>query len=346
MKYLSAPDTVSWEITERCNLKCEHCSNAIDGYAYQAPLCDCKKIIDTLSSNKVFRLNIEGGEPFVRPDLIEIIKYANQNYLWPKIDTNGTLIDKNIAHELAECHLRGVQISLDGPTAESYAKVRKSRQAFIDTIHGIEELKRVGVHVGISMVLMKSNIKYIDDYFALADNLMVDSVRFVDFIPTGRGSFDECISAEQIRDAYSKIKEYSNAERRYAVIYPSKITGLLNSRHSSSSLMKLNSNYCMACEAGTVLMHIRANGDVTPCVYFRDKQFVAGNIISDSFSDIWNNSLIMKKFRELGSLSDKCLNCQNILNCMGGCRAYAYYKSKKHDIKAFDERCWKTNDDV
>ena len=341
MEYLSSPDTVSWEITERCNLKCKHCSNAITGYASQPPFQDCIKVINILRENNVFRLNIEGGEPFVREDLIEIIKYANSKNFYPKIDTNGTLINSSIARQLSECKLRGIQVSLDGPSAQSYFDIRRSEDAFYKAIQGIKYLQLNNIKVGISIVLMKKNVNYINNFLALAEELKINSIRFVDFIPTGRGQTTECLTSQELMSAYKHIIDYTRKPYHIPVIYPSKITGLLTNINANSCLKSLNPDCQLGCEAGTVLVHIRANGNITPCVYFREKDFVCGNIFKDDFQIVWKYSDVLNKFRSLGNLPDKCIDCQNRPNCMGGCRAYAYYKIGKKTLNDFDERCWR-----
>ena len=341
MEYLSSPDTVSWEITERCNLKCEHCSNAIAGNAYQPSFEDCIRVINVLRNNNVFRLNIEGGEPFVRDDLIEIIKYANSKNFYPKIDTNGTLIDSSMAKQLSKCKLRGIQVSLDGPSAQSYFEIRRSTDAFYKAIEGIKHLRSNDIRVGVSIVLMKKNVQYIEEFFSLAEELKINSIRFVDFIPTGRGQASECLTSTQLMNAYKGIMEYTQRPNHTPVIYPSKITGLLTKSNANSCLKSLNPDCQLACEAGIVLLHIRANGDITPCVYFRENCFVCGNILRDDFQSIWNHSGVLNRFRSLGNMPDKCVDCQNQINCMGGCRAYAYYKSDEKSLNCFDERCWR-----
>ena len=342
MNYLRAPDTVSWEITELCNLRCAHCSNAVDGAAYQMQLDECYRVIDILAEHKVLRLNIEGGEPFVREDLIDILHYANKRRFQPKIDTNGTLIDMTRASDLSKCKIRGVQVSMDGPTAQSYAQVRKSVSAYEHALRGIECIKRVGIKISISMVLMKGNIQYIPEFLKLAEYMCVDSVRFVDFIPTGRGQLNACADAYELRAAYQVINEYIHKSEHIPVIVPTKITGLLNNTTQPTTVLHmLNPNCYLACEAGTVLMHIRSNGDVTPCVYFRETEFVCGNILKDDFVSIWEYSRCMNVFRNLGKLPDKCSDCPNIPQCMGGCRAYSYYKTSKKSLLEFDERCWR-----
>lgn len=194
---------------------------------------------------------------------------------------------------------------------------------------------------------MKDNILYIPDMLQLAQRLEVD-MKFIDFIPTGRGSLKQCPSAEELRFTYNYIKSYARNNSSISIAYPNKITAMLDEssgeNHFLTLLKMLNTECNMMCEACTVMAHSRANGDVLPCVYFREKEFICGNIFQDDFKDIWENSNVMQEFRQLGALPSTCKSCKSKETCMGGCRAYAYYASGGRKLDAFDQRCWrKTN---
>ena len=72
---------------------------------------------------KVFQFNIGGGEPFMRPDFLDLMDYAHQKGIVTCISTNGTLIDKDVARRL-DNKLVYIQVSLDGATAGSNDVIR------------------------------------------------------------------------------------------------------------------------------------------------------------------------------------------------------------------------------
>jgi MoaA/NifB/PqqE/SkfB family radical SAM enzyme len=105
---LSAPVNVTWEVTFKCNLSCVHCLSD-SGPKRQGELTteECLRVIDDLSDLKVFQFNIGGGEPFMRPDFLDIMDYAHEKGMVTCISTNGTLIDEETARRL----IRGWYIS-------------------------------------------------------------------------------------------------------------------------------------------------------------------------------------------------------------------------------------------
>lgn len=337
MNYLQAPDMVTWEITEKCNMHCKHCSNAVDGCYIELPTSLCKKIIDRLVEANVFKVGIEGGEPFCRNDLLELIDYMNNFYLSPSIATNGTLINEDVILELKKRQIDALQFSLDGSSSWHYSRLRNNGNCFDLVISNIKRAVQHGLPVSIAMVISKSTFHDIPNMAALAHELGVAKLRFIDFIPSGRGSIEECLSKEEYEDVCHMI----NAINIYGltVVAPSKIMSLINGNTRNTLINMINPSECFGCEAGLAIAHIRANGDLTPCSFFREDQFVAGNILEKPLSDIWLNSVALRPFREYQSVPSKCLQCDRNHECMGGCRAYAYYSTG--NLESEDLRCWR-----
>ncbi|MGJ7045737.1 SPASM domain-containing protein [Thermoanaerobacterium thermosulfurigenes] len=252
------------------------------------------------------------------------------------------MITDNIAKELSKYNIGLMQISLDGPNKIVYSGIRRSREAFTRALNGINNLKKYNIKISIAMVLMRENIDYILDLLNLAKSLNVDAVRFIDFIPVGSGNRSFCPTSQQLKKAYELILDYESKNGNLMIIKPQKLLSVLlknDKKNNKISLLQyINHENKVICEAGNVIAHIKSNGDVTPCVYFREKSFICGNILCQDFSDIWINSNTMNQFRKLESIQGKCNKCKIFNMCMGGCRAYAYYTTGF--LNGFDNRCW------
>ena len=97
---LSAPVNVTWEVTFKCNLSCIHClSDSGKKRKGELNTEQCRQVIDALSDMKVFQFNIGGGEPFMRPDFLDLMDHAHEKGMVTCISTNGTPIstDNNTA---------------------------------------------------------------------------------------------------------------------------------------------------------------------------------------------------------------------------------------------------------
>ena len=344
MKALSMPDLVTWEITEKCNMKCSHCSNYVNGSPISLSKEECKKIIDQIHLGKVFKVSVEGGEPFMREDIIELIQYMNTKNIYPKIATNGTLLNEDMVNRLGDCIIDSVQVSLDGSDSQKYSSLRKSTKMFAQAVDGIKNLVKNNIYTSITMVLTKETINDVMGLLNLAIELKVNAVRFIDFIPMGRGTVTQCPDAEELEKVYLTINEFKKKNKNLDIVIPTKITSLINKYSEKTILETINKECGLMCEAGTLIAHIRANGDVYPCVYFRDSSFSCGNLLNESFVKIWKESKVMNLFRSLGELHEECQKCGVKSHCMGGCRAYAYYKLG--NIVEKDTRCWRNENNV
>lgn len=118
---LSAPLTVTWEVTNRCNLRCDHClsdSGPDADTQGELDLTEAKAVVDTLAEAKVFQIHFGGGEPFSYPGFFDLLRHAqSRGFCCLSISTNGTLLDERRIAELDAMGGIYLQISLDGADA-------------------------------------------------------------------------------------------------------------------------------------------------------------------------------------------------------------------------------------
>jgi len=149
---------VVWNITRTCNLRCVHCYS--DSYAQKYPgeLTgeQARAVIDDVARFGVPALLFSGGEPLVRPDLPDLMRYARSKQLRLTLSTNGTLIDEVTARILHEIGLSYVGISLDG-IGETNDEFRGVKGAFDAAVRAMRNCRAVGQKVGLRLTLTKRN---------------------------------------------------------------------------------------------------------------------------------------------------------------------------------------------
>ena len=100
---------ISWNLTQRCNLRCEHCY--IEGGPIQKAILanelsteKCKSIIDEIAEiHPQALLILTGGEPLLRPDIFELTRYASDRGMWCVMGTNGVLITEKLVDAPTRC---------------------------------------------------------------------------------------------------------------------------------------------------------------------------------------------------------------------------------------------------
>ena len=95
---LVSPLKLTIQYTNTCNLNCVYCYGdcGCDNGRRELRLEEWKGIIDYLVANGVLHVFFEGGEPFHRPDFLELVDYCGRK-LWTWIRTNGSLVTPALA---------------------------------------------------------------------------------------------------------------------------------------------------------------------------------------------------------------------------------------------------------
>lgn len=314
---LRAPVNVTWEVTYACNLSCVHCLSD-SGSKRQGELTtqECMRVIDDLASAKVFQLNIGGGEPFARPDFLDLMDYAHQKGIVTCISTNGTLIDEEVARRL-DHKLVYIQVSLDGATAESNDAIR-GKGSYGKVLKALEHLRKRDLEVSINTVLTKLSFPELNKLTQLAVMFGAKS-RVSRFRPSGRGKE----SWSLLNVTREQMVEFSDWLSRHLDVS----TGDSFFSVKTEERRALGLNMCGACK---LTCCISPSGGLYPCAFLQEPEFLAGQFPRDSLSPLWQSSPVFRSFRRLEIKS--CESCQRFDLCHGGCPAIAYHTQRKLGI--------------
>ena len=180
---------VVWNMTRRCNLKCIHCYSSSDNTFSPDELTtqEGKKLIGDLAEFGSPVILFSGGEPLLRPDLLELAQYAVGKGMRAVISTNGTLITKEIAAKLQKIGLSYVGVSLDG-LEKTHDRFRGKKGAFDAAIDGIRNCRDAGIKVGIRFTVNKHNLQDVPAMFDLLEKEKIERLCFYHLVYTGRGS--------------------------------------------------------------------------------------------------------------------------------------------------------------
>src|SRR3989338_2550985 len=118
------PLRMMFELTYRCNFKCGHCY-VPPSYRRKGELKtkEVFSILDELKEVGCFYLGFTGGEPFIRKDIIDILWYAKRKGFEVIIYTNGSLIDENLADELARLKPNKVDITIPALSVDAFERI-------------------------------------------------------------------------------------------------------------------------------------------------------------------------------------------------------------------------------
>jgi radical SAM protein with 4Fe4S-binding SPASM domain len=211
------PYVISWNLTYRCNLACEHCyldaggapRVDTDNFADRSELAtdECFKVIDDIAAFAPECLTIlTGGEPLLRRDILDIVQRAAERGLWVVVGTNGVRITENVARRLAEAGARGLSLSLDALDPDRHDRFRKVRGAWRNTVEGAEILTRTGLPFIVQTTAGSHNLGELDAIADFAHDRLAAKVWNLYFlVPTGRGQFVSDITPAQYDEVLAAL---------------------------------------------------------------------------------------------------------------------------------------------
>jgi AdoMet-dependent heme synthase len=362
--------SVSWNLTQRCNLECAHCyMSAFAGADTRSELTttECRRVIDEIATvNPNVFLILTGGEPFLRRDLFEIAAYAAEKRFTTVFGTNGILLREREAALMRQHGVLGASISLDSTDRAKHDAFRHLHGAWDGAVRATRVLADAGLDFSLHMSVTDWNVGEVPAMIDLARRLGAKVLNFFFLVRTGRGRDLTDIDAE----AYERILTYLARAQGVEGGPPSFVQRLLGrapvsrghttfedpwsapvgqadglllrakcAPHFRRILWELNpsspllKNYAHgACPAGKYYCRITPDGDVTPCPYM---PVTAGNLRASSFGELWHGARVFGDLRN-PALGGRCGACEFSKVC-GGCRCRAY--ATHGDYLAEDPAC-------
>ncbi|MBQ5586241.1 MAG: putative heme d1 biosynthesis radical SAM protein NirJ2 [Selenomonadaceae bacterium] len=308
---------VSWNTTNACNMYCDHCYRDAGCKAEEElSTAEAKTLLEQIARAGFKIMIFSGGEPLMRPDIVELVAYAASLGLRPVFGTNGTLITLEMAQKLKAAGAMGMGISLDSMDREKHNRFRKFPGAWEGAVQGMRNCRAAGLPFQIHTTVMEWNNHELEDLtdFAVAEGAVAHHFFFL--VPTGRAKTIEAESlrAEAYEDTLTRImKKQQEVEIE---LKPTCAPQFLR----IAAQMGLKTRFRRGCLAGTAYCIISPRGKVQPCAYLNME---LGDVRQTPFDEIWKNSEVLNKLRTL-EYSGGCGSCEYKRAC-GGCRARAAY---------------------
>jgi AdoMet-dependent heme synthase len=356
--------SVSWNLTQRCNLQCAHCyMSAFAGAdtGRELSTAECRRVIDEIAAaNPNVFLILTGGEPLLRKDLFDIAARSADRGFTVVLGTNGVLLREPQARQMRQSGIQGASISLDSTDPHKHDAFRHLPGAWRGAVRATETLRAEGLDFSIHTSITSWNVDEIPAMIDLASELGAKVLNFFFLVRTGRGEGITDITPEQ----YEQILTYlariqglgdsgdgGSGGRTSAFDRPEdpwtvpagRLGGLIirakcapffrRILYTLDAKSPLLQNYAHgSCPAGKAYCRIMPEGEVTPCPYM---PLAAGNLRERSFVDIWQAAEVFQGLRE-PRLGGRCGPCEFSKICGGcRCRAYATYG----DYLAEDPAC-------
>lgn len=326
---------LQWHITERCNLHCKHCYSDPALLKNELSLQELIGILNQYVEQiekwelpkRAVRISFTGGEPFIRKDFFDLLEkcYENRNITQYGILTNGTLLNRSIIKKLKDLKVDYIQVSLEG-TKKTNDYIR-GKGTFEKIIRAIKLLREERISISISMTVSKTNIQDVPAVINLAKDLKINFLGIRRLVPLGRSKEvkEMVLTPEEVRKLFLYILKIKRDFKANIGI------------GCEDGILAQEMHYSpVGCSAGYASFTVLPNGDIYPC---RRLPLLSGNLLKQSFSNIYYNSKELQRLRNLNNINDVCQSCPFFNECHGGakCINYAYFG----DPFSPSPQCWR-----
>ncbi len=302
-------------LTQRCNLHCIGCYS-LDcqrNRLSDPDLQNVKRTMDQLAKNGCKMVVLSGGEPFLREDLGEIVRYAREvaGISMIQIISNGTRITPE-ALEQVKPYISGIAVSIDGYSHEQPTFIR-DKGIFDSVIDAVVLCRDMGIQTSLLPTVHSKNYDRMKDYVKLSKELQVE----ISFSLLTCSPMDQVLSPwlpteEQLRTIAVELLEIG-ADGNVSV-NDMPIGDGLDARKS--------------CEAGCKIVSVAADGTVYPCHMLHDPELSMGNVFETDLAEIMDGPLAQHCRSLHVDQFEGCKDCKHRYLCGGGCRARSYYVHK------------------
>lgn len=300
-----APTGVHLQIADRCNHTCAHCYQ-IQGLKGELSLDEIFALLDDLADAGVLSLNVSGGEATLRPDLLDILRYARQKGFAVRLYTNAFLVNDAMARTLAEIGLLDVHVSLYSHIPAHHDAVTCVPGSHARTLQGVRAMRAHGLRVTLkapALTLCPGGPVGVE---VIANELGCGFVGSTEITPMEDGSM-------RSREAASSTRALLDM----GMLEPW-VPSPDDDRKRAAKLAGA------PCGVGTSGVVILPNGDVLPCT---DTIVPLGNLTRSPFKTILAERSETALFRSLTWASvHGCRDCDLILACRR-CHATAAHQA-------------------
>lgn len=297
------------EVTKKCNAACDQCGSRCDIHSEELLskeqiLAALRDIRDHLGTYTM--LNITGGEPLLRRDLFELMAEASaMGFEWGMV-TNGSLITDDVIVKMKQSGMKTITVSVDG-LRETHDSLRHLPGSFERIMAALPKLKQAAFldHLQITFTANRRNVYEFEELYRVVAPLGLDSIRVSFMDPIGRAldNTDLLLTREEIL-YFTGLVNRLNKTKGPRIIWgcPHYLGDLLDNRR-------------FFCFAGIYTASILVNGDIFVCPNVEHRpELIQGNILQDSFSEVWRTRFLPFRNRQL---PDKCKACSHRSACKG-----------------------------
>jgi len=318
------PDTVVWEITFACNMRCIHCGTAAGKMRPDELTTDeALGLIDELTELGCTNITLSGGEPLMRKDWKMLARRIKDNGLTSYLITNGYAMTPGDADAFKELGFKRIGVSIDG-MEKVHNHIRQRPDSFGKCVEAMQMMAEREIEFCVITQVSNFNLGELDNMHKLLVDNRCPGWRIQMCTSTGRmmEHANMVLTFDMYETLVDKLLELKQAGDIFIDVGEN--IGYYGCKGSAIN----DGNPYLGCYAGVRVAGISSNGNIKGCLSMPE-EFVEGNIRQSSFAEIWNNPegfAYNRKFTK-ETAGGECKECKYLPLCRGGCATTSFAQS-------------------
>lgn len=317
---IKRPHSCSIVLLTKCFFKCKMCEMwKSNDDPNQVSTEDWKEFISSLEGilDGPWELVFSGGEPLLRKDIFELIKFGTGKGFKTLMPSNGYLIDENIAERIADSGLREIFIALDSVNYKTHDFLRGIEGAYNKVMRAFDNLHRYCPELRVGIITVISGVNY---------NEIIDLVRWIKKTQFLSGVYFQAIAKPffvPLDDDWHRNSQYEFLWPKDIKVIHSVLDSLIQLRkegypiHNFPLQLEIFKTYFenpskrarkATCYLGDYVININPQGDISLCCFMEP----IGNIKKDDIHKLWYSELAIQTRTKMHNCD---INCNNMVNC-------------------------------
>ena len=337
MNFEKQPFIVIWEVTQACDLVCQHCRACAQPFRSPLELStrEGESLIDQVAELAAPVFVLTGGDPLKRPDIYHLVEYGTQAGVRTSMTPSATpLLTYQAISRLQQCGLARLAVSLDGSTPAIHDAFRGVAGSHALTLDAVRWANEIGLPVQINTTITRRNLGDFESMVALLRQLDIALWSVFFLVPMGRAQAGDLISAEEFEQVFEKLDAISHdvrfdiktteAQHYRRFLAQKRVERRRNSVPEAHGVVKALQDSVgrspRGINDGKGFVFISHYGEVYPSGFL---PVSAGNIRNQPLPEIYRNAPFFKALRNSSNLKGKCGVCEFRELC-GGSRSRAF----------------------
>lgn len=312
------PVYVVWELTLRCDLACRHCgSRAGLPRAAELSLAEALDVVAQLAALGTREVAFIGGEAYLRPDWLEVVRAVAQAGMRPTMTTGARGLDAGLAQAAAQAGMRAVSVSIDGlePTHDRLRAVPGSWRA---AVAALGHIAQAGMEPYANTQFNRLNLPEVEALGGALLDRGVQAWQVQVTGPMGRAADHEAwlLQPWELLELAERLAAFAPA----ALARGCTVNAGNNLGYFGTTESRLRLEPYAGCGAGRHLLGIESNGDVKGCPSLPSAPYVGGNVREAPLAQLWARPEIgFTRQDRRAELWGFCATCYYADTCQGGC---------------------------